>query len=92
MYINVNDMTIPEVLKIGTNEQIREKLETVDTLEADCKAAVIKAERDNEITSEQLYFARALIEELQSALKNTARLTDFKKTFKNMLDNSMLEL
>ena len=92
MYINVNAMTIPEVLKIGTNEQIREKLETIDTIEADCKANVIKAERDNEIISEQLYFARELIEELQIVLKSTTRLTDFKKTFKNMLGNSMLEL
>lgn len=92
MYINVNDMTIQEVLKVGTNEQVREKLETVDTIAADCKATIIKAERDTEITSEQLYFARELVEELQRVLKNTTRLADFKKTFKNMLDNSMLEL
>lgn len=44
-----------------------------------------------ELLEEQIYFAQELISNIEYALNNTTRLTEFKKQMKTLIDNSMFE-
>jgi len=92
MFINVENMSIDEVLKIGTPEQIREKLENIQT-EIELKNdELVEQSRSNEITNEQLYFAQTLVEEIAIVIDNQTRAKDIKNSIKTLISDSSLEL
>lgn len=50
-----------------------------------------RLERNNEILSEQNWFAQNLLDRLEKELDNTFNIKDFKKKFKLALSESMFE-
>lgn len=89
MYLS--NMSIEEARKYGTYEQLLESLEQEENELIKIKKESKLLERNYEVISEQLYFAREIIDQLEEALKQTTRLSEFKKEFTMILENSFLE-
>ena len=94
MYVGLY-ATVEEQIRYGDKDQSLEALssfleetgEELSLLDADVRTL----ERRNEVLEEQVYFARSLIEKLESSLRLAVRLRDFRKDFDAAISDSSFE-
>lgn len=91
MYFSLLNDDINEAVKYGTKEDIIRVLEITESSTLSLEKQVNQLSGREELLEEQLYFAREILDNLENSLKNSTKLSEFKKEFKQILENSYFE-
>jgi hypothetical protein len=88
----MNYINAEEALVYGSPDDIRQHLENAVSIQYDFTQQMKQINRSIEITEEQLYFARELLEEIQIVIETNTKYKDVKSQIDHLFANSHMEL
>ena len=90
-----SNMTVEEALKLATDAELRafleDKADVIDSQEKRHASEIKALERAIELTDEQVYFARQLLDELEESLRHAKSGKHAREIFQHVVSEGYFE-